>query len=299
MPKFHSGPRVFLVAETKLEYPGLLDYLKEIKADKYAKDVRRFMPDREGCVRIGDDQDDCLSDAEEVSRLAGKLCYRSFEPGLNPNVSKVREGRREYIAKSILAQGHGSVLEHSSMSFVFCRVSRVFTHELCRHRVGVGISQESMRYVRLDDMEFWMPGAFGGGSDGNPTDLTVEEDAAQNEVRDCVERLEAAQKRLGEVFKLDDPSVPFDFKKKITSAMRRIAPDGVSTTIMWTANFRTLRHVILLRTSPGAEEEIRIVFDEVAKICKERHPAVFSDFSRRKDGSWECSNGQQPYDRKG
>lgn len=296
MPKFHDGPKVFLVAETKLEYPGILKFLREIGADKYALDVRDNGTDRDG-VRYPNELPDSLSEPEDLVRLAGKLCYRSFEPGLNPNVSKVREGRREYVAKSILAQGHGSVLEHSTMSFVFWRVSRVFTHELCRHRTGTAISQESMRYVRLDDMEFWMPGAFSGeGQEGGPTDRQMK---AQAMVREAVERLELAQKELGKAFDLDDPAVPFDHKKKVTSAMRRIAPDGVSTSILWTANFRTLRHVILLRTSPAAEEEIRLVFDEVAKICKQRHPAVFSDFNRQADGTWTCDNGQQPYDGKG
>lgn len=295
MPKFHDGPKVFLVAETKLEYPGILKFLHGIGADKYALDVRDNGTDRESADTQVGGEPDSLSEAEDLARLAGKLCYRSYEPGLNPNVSKVREGRRDYIAKSILAQGHGSVLEHSSMSFVFWRVSRVFTHELCRHRVGVAISQESMRYVRLDDMEFWMPGAF--MEDAGLLDANQAAEA-QLVIEEVVKVLEAAQKKLGRTFKLDDPAIPFDLKKKLTSAMRRIAPDGVSTSLLWTANFRTLRHVILLRTSPGAEEEIRVAFDAVAKICKQRHPAVFSDFHRQADGTWTCDNGQQPYDRK-
>ena len=33
----------------------------------------------------------------------------------------------------------------------------MFTHELVRHRVGTSISQESLRFVRLDDLPFWFP----------------------------------------------------------------------------------------------------------------------------------------------
>ena len=40
-----------------------------------------------------------------------------------------------------------------------------------------------------------------------------------------------------------------------------------------------------MRTSLGAEEEIRIVFDDVAKICCEKWPLIFQDFSRD-DGVW-------------
>src|SRR5260370_17723749 len=32
------------------------------------------------------------------------------------------------------------------------------THELIRHRPGTAISQESLRFVRLDELPFWFPG---------------------------------------------------------------------------------------------------------------------------------------------
>lgn len=37
---------------------------------------------------------------------------------------------------NVLAQVHGSVLEHASFSFVLHNMSRVLTHELVRHRIG-------------------------------------------------------------------------------------------------------------------------------------------------------------------
>src|SRR5262245_24717498 len=85
--------------------------------------------------------------AETLIEFAGRLCYRSWEPGLNPNVRKIRTDRGEYF-ENLLASGHGSVLEHANFTFVFHHVSRVFTHELVRHRAGSAFSQESLRYVR-------------------------------------------------------------------------------------------------------------------------------------------------------
>jgi thymidylate synthase (FAD) len=61
--------------------------------------------------------------------------------------------------------------------------------------------------------------------------------------------------------------------------MRRIAPEGLATAIGWTANFRTLRHVIELRTDPAAEWEIRYVFGEVAKFLINRYPNAFGDLT--------------------
>ena len=75
---------------------------------------------------------------------------------MNPNVTRVRDRNDEYIT-NILKVKHGSVIEHPMMSFIFADVSRVFTHELVRHRAGVAISQESLRFVRLTDIGMWLP----------------------------------------------------------------------------------------------------------------------------------------------
>jgi thymidylate synthase (FAD) len=82
---------------------------------------------------------------------------------------------------------------------------------------------------------------------------------------------------LAEVLKIDGR--PFHEKKVLTSAMRRIAPDGIATTIIWTANARTLRWVIEARTTPGAEVEIRSVFGKVAEIMTREAPNLFGDFT--------------------
>src|SRR5262249_3501873 len=106
-----------------------------------------------------------LEDPDEVNagellvEFGGRACYRSWEPGLNPNVTRVRTDRREYL-RNILRSAHGSVLEHASYSFALRNVSRVATHEIVRHRAGAAYSQESLRYVRLVDIGFRVPPAL-------------------------------------------------------------------------------------------------------------------------------------------
>ena len=207
-------------------------------------------------------------DAEALIEFAGRLCYRSWKPGLNLNVRKIRTDPIEYFG-NLLASGHGSVLEHANFTFVFHQVSRVFTHELVRHRAGSAFSQESLRYVRLTDIGFRVPPAL---------------ESMRGQVISLVERLEEFQREAaGEL--LED-EMPFAVKKEVTSALRRLAPIGLSTEIVWTANVRTLRHVIAQRTEPGAEEEMRLIFDRVAELALAEAPALFQDFSRREDGSW-------------
>ena len=184
---------------------------------------------------------------------------------MNPNVTKIRPSNEPYI-KNILDVKHGSVIEHPVMNFIFADVSRVFTHELVRHRAGVAISQESLRFVRLTDLGQWLPMAI------------REDDEAMEIFARTFEELERLQLQLAMHFHLDDSGVPFEKKKEITSAMRRIAPLGLATTIGWSGNPRTLRWVLEMRTHPSAEEEIRVVFGEVGKIVCERYPNLFSDF---------------------
>ncbi len=145
------------------------------------------------------------------------------------------------------------------------------THELVRHRAGSAFSQESLRYVRLTDIGFRVPPAL---------------EPVREQVLSIVEQLEEFQVSAAKELGIDEEGVPFHVKKEVTSALRRLAPIGLSTDILWTANARTLRHVIEMRTAEGAEEELRLVFDKVARIMQAEAPGLFQDFSRQDDGSW-------------
>ena len=102
-------PQVFLIGETRLVPEGLQAYLEHVGAPGWSTDAS--------------------TDVEGLAEFMGRLCYRSFEPGLNPNVKRVRPNNAAHL-KNIIATGHGSVLEHSVLNFAISGVSRVFTHEL-------------------------------------------------------------------------------------------------------------------------------------------------------------------------
>lgn len=488
-----TNPEVYLVAETQTHDEGWRDYFEAIGAKKFQFDFG-------------------ISGSESLIEGMGRMCYRSFEAGLNVNVGKVREGNDKYLG-NIIKVGHGSVLEHASVSFIFHNVSRVFTHELVRHRAGTAMclagdvevwsgsqqkgkwdgvkrkwtmkelfektktshgrsrlklvtircfdgvkfvpariknivssgvkdvyevvllngrkikssldhkffgengweplkdfsfgdsmacngqlltkrtftpehkekirknmtgsgnhrwkgisasrnacqlrakravpnlkecnrcdsaeklhrhhkdedvlnnavdnievlcatchqnhhkvgsemtirwssikevnyigkeetydlevdhpahnfvangvvthnSQESLRYVRLTDLGLWLPSCI----DENPEMVTLFEKTFKN--------LEALQLEMARVYGLDEEGVDFDRKKKVTSAMRRLAPIGLSTSIGFTMNHRALRHILVMRTSRHAEEEIRLVFAEVGAICLMKWPNLYQD----------------------
>ena len=238
-------------------------------------EMHEYLADAGGADWLGmraDDPGDATA-ASDLTEFGGRLCYKSWTEGLNPNVTRIRKDHAAYIA-NIIASGHGSVLEHASFSLALGNVSRVLTHELVRHRAGVAISQESLRYVRLTEIPFWFP--------------EWAEDDAELTARsaDILQALEAHQAWMTEHFGLDDPGVPFAEKKHTTSFMRRFLPDGTATQILLTANARALRHIITVRTEPHAEEEIRLVAGMIAELMTAEEPLLFGDFRQQDDGSW-------------
>ena len=252
-----TTPQVFLIARPSIDAEGMRGYLADVGGESW---LQRRLEESSGAPNGG----------ELLVEFGGRACYRSWEPGLNPNVTKVRTDQREYFA-NILRSAHGSVLEHANYSFVIRNCSRVFTHELVRHRAGSAFSQESLRYVRLADIGFRVPPAL---------------EPVRERVLAIVEQLEEFQVSAAAELGIDEEGVPFHVKKEVTSALRRLAPIGLSTDIVWTANARTLRHVIEMRTAPGAEEELRTVFDRVARIMQVEAPGLFQDFTQDEEGSW-------------
>lgn len=257
-------PELFLVGKTQLT-DGLRAYLESIGAE--------WEPDPE------------VSDGENLIEAAGRVCYRSWSPydpskpeATNPNVTRVRRGNKRYL-KNILESGHGSVLEHVQMNFVLKNVSRVLTHELVRHRVGTAFSQESLRYVRLTDLRFVMP---------MDIEIPVE---AEAEFARVLREIEAAQETLANIFRIDELD-DFHRKKKLTSAFRRAAPIGLATTVFFSANLRTIRHIIGIRAGFHAEGEIRVFADQLGEIAKKEYPNAFQDMGRNEFGVWTFENAK-------
>lgn len=90
--------------------------------------------------------------------------------------------------------------------------------------------------------------------------------------------VEQSYGHLLETWGMSDGDKNFEYKKKITSCLRRIVPLGVATGGVWTGNMRALRHVIALRTDPAAEEEITHVFGRIAKMMINQEQMLFGDF---------------------
>lgn len=258
------NPSVHVIGETRALEDGLATALAVLGAPDWTTDAK--------------------TDTEKLTEFGGRLCYMSFNETLNPNVTRTRQGNKLYLG-NILTSAHGSVVEHGTVNFAILNTTPVLTHELVRHRAGTGFSQLSGRFVRLDDIHWYMPDAF--DADINK-DITPEmEFQIKDEAFDLLTRMEAFQKKVAEITEIDNMS--FDAKKRLTSAMRRLAPYGVRTHIMFTANHRALRHIIDVRNSHSAEEEVNKVFSMIGDEMVRRYPALYQD-AIKDEGYWTFGN---------
>src|SRR6202050_1318090 len=114
-PIHQTSPTVFLIARPSIDVEGMGGYLRDVGGESWL----------EGRLREGTGEP---NSGELLVEFAGRACYRSWEPGLNPNVTRVRTDQREYFA-NILRSAHGSVLEHANYSLAIRNVSRVFCYD--------------------------------------------------------------------------------------------------------------------------------------------------------------------------
>jgi len=293
MENLSAMPRTFLVGVTGVDREGLYDYLKYTKQEEFVDAM--IKAEEEG-----------VSDAECLVSFFAKLCYRSLVAGKNQNVTKRREIKENL--EGTIRSGHGSVFEHVTFNFVTTDCSRVFTHELVRHRVGTAFSQTSGRYCTVQDAKLVLPPeledywddceqcggskyvveASGQGEHGDREQVECPRCSGNGNVtvfemmledlRYLKERNALYRKIMG----LDEEtkSNDFDRKKRLTSALRRAMPNGATNEIGWSLNVRSLRHLLELRSSPAAEWEIRLVFGQVLEIVEKRWPGFLYGMRR-------------------
>src|SRR3954469_3218605 len=200
------------------------------------------------------------SDGERLAEFAGRLCYMSQH---NP----ANRSTRDYL-ENIKKQGHGSVLEHANYSLLLEGVSRSLTHELVRHRAGFSFSQLSQRYVDESDAHFVVPPAIAGDA------------ALEGAWRAQIEGAQAAYVALVEQLmeRYGWVADRVHRRKMAREAARGVLPNSTETKIVVTGNARAWRTMLELRSSEGAELEIRRMAVSVLRVLQREAPAFFSDF---------------------
>jgi thymidylate synthase (FAD) len=278
-------PKTFLVGYTSIDKEALAAYLA------YTGNTQ-FLDSLEAARQQG------LSEGEVLCSFYAKLCYKSLTLGRNSNVTKIRDVPDNLV--NCFQQGHGSVFGHCNLNFVTTDCSRLFTHELVRNHVGTEYSQTSGRYVRLDKLDVVLDPILEDCEEIVRHALAVVEDAVYRmECRkglrkppelpghlqgyqglvngDCMAfgKVNTSAEHRDKLRWVPNDEQPFSYKKKVTSAIRRLAPNGQANEIGWSVNLRALRHVIQMRSSRHAEWEIRLVMSQVHELVKGKFPLIF------------------------
>lgn len=270
-----TKPTIYVIGKQEVDYNEVERFLTDHNVEHWSTDTS-----------VG---------GEFMAEMAGRVCYMSF--------AKPRPGGNEKYLGHIKEVGHGSVLEHPVWNFLITGVSRSFTHELVRHRAGVGYSQLSQRYVDESVAEYVVP----------PVIERLQGEAYHIWHEAC-KRAQEAYVRLVDVLSKAETAAEYDayvgsqitigmnpmplalwldalgqdkkteIRKSVRSTARSVLPNATETKIFFTANARALRHILEMRGNKAAEIEIRRFAHELAVILKALSPNIFGDYTLGDNG---------------
>ena len=235
---------------------------------------------------------------DKVVAQAGKLCYSAV--GVDEITQKLTEEEIARYVNMLANIGHESPLEHVSFTFAIEGISRACTHQIVRHRIA-SYSQQSQRYVKLEQFEYIIPPAIESNSEAKRifieamerdqkaydelVDLLLEDILIDKHAADygsCIRKIlkenpDTVPDR-SKVLDLYAENFLEDYRKAEKQAIedaRYVFPNACETKIVVTMNARSLLHFFNVRCCNRAQWEIREMATEMLKECKKIAPALF------------------------
>jgi thymidylate synthase (FAD) len=279
-PTIHSPVHHTEAGTPYLKRPGVVVLAKP---QTNVAGLRGFLEGFDPDLRFPEYLDDptVLPDSSQLCKTAGQACYASYGPRRTKN-----ENASAYIER-LTSAGHGSVLEHASFSFLLYGISRSVTHELVRHRAGVGISQISQRYVSGAVLRFVERPEY---QQDEQLHRTFEEraDRAAAEYEEMAEILLERQEGGASMLTADYKT---DARKKVQQTARSLLPNETEAPMVFTGNVRALRHIIEMRADAHAESEIRNLALRLFLCLRTVDPILFGDYDLGElpDGTYTVS----------
>jgi thymidylate synthase (FAD) len=249
-----KAPGVVVLARPQTNVAGLAGFLEgfdsELRFPEYLDDPTR------------------LPDSSQLCKTAGQTCYMSFGPRRTKN-----ENAAAYIER-LTSAGHGSVLEHASFSFLLYGISRSVTHELVRHRAGVGFSQISQRYVSGAVLRFVERPEYQEDEELH----RLFEERANRAASEYGEMADLLLDRQGGGNSMLSADYKTDARKKVQQTARSLLPNETEAPMVFTGNVRALRHIIEMRADAHAESEIRNLALRLFLCVVTADPILFGDY---------------------
>ncbi|EPY2274859.1 FAD-dependent thymidylate synthase [Clostridium sporogenes] len=201
--------------------------------------------------------------AEKLIASAAKLCYSSS--GIEDLQNNLDKEKVDKFLNMLMSYGHESPIEHVSFTFGIEGVSRSLTHQLVRHRIG-SYSQQSQRYVRLDQFEYVIPPSV--ETDEESKKIYIET------MKNCQKSYDNIANILKEKY-INDGLRAMDAEKKAIEDARYVFPNACTSKIIVTMNARSLMNFFRHRCCNRAQWEIRELAETMLFEVKEVAPTLF------------------------
>ena len=212
-------------------------------------------------------------EGEKLIASAAKLCYSSV--GIK-EIEENLEGKNIDIFLNMLMDlGHESPIEHVSFTFGAEGISRTLTHQLVRHRIA-SYSQQSQRYVKLNQFEYIIPPAIGNDAKAKQIFLkAMEEDQrAYDEITSIL-----FKKHYDDYINdgISEKQAKQKAEKESIEDARYVFPNACETKIVYTMNARSLLNFFRLRCCNRAQWEIRELAIQMLREVKKVYPILFKN----------------------
>jgi thymidylate synthase (FAD) len=262
--RYLKGPGVVMVNKPHVDLSGTIGFL-----EGYGLGFESYLQD-----------DDVLADGERLAKFGAQLCYMSFGEHRTKNVDAAR------YFENIKSSGHGSVIEHPGYSFLLYGLSRDQTHELVRHRVGCGYSQQSQRYVGGQTLRFVERREYQTDALQSMFERFIDMTATEYEQRaEVLLRMQLAGDPA--LAATSDSHAKTEMKKKVRQVARSVLTNEVEAPILVTMNARSGRHVSEMRAAAAADTAIRETMFRTFLCMALVDPLLFNDYEldMLKDGT--------------
>ena len=223
-------------------------------------------------------------DGERLVAAAARLCYSPV--GVSEIEDSLDEEKIESFLSLLVDLNHESPIEHVTFTFGVEGVSRSLTHQLVRHRIA-SYSQQSQRYVRLDQFQYIIPPAIEKNKIAKALFVKSMEES-QHHYDEITNLLfeDLYEKYLEEG--LSEKEARLKAEKEAIEDARYIFPNACETKIVFTMNARSLLNFFRLRTCLRAQWEIRELATAMLKEVKKVYPILF------KNAGPKCITGPCP-----
>lgn len=264
-----TAPWVRVIAKPQISASALYSFINDHGLSDLSDDLAT--PIGKICNAIDFPSTHNITDADLLTEFAGRFCYRAWGKG---------RSTEDYI-RNILAESHGNVLAHATVSFIVTGVSRSLTHELIRHHVGTNPSQESQRYVTAEGGEIEIVGYRAVRAVVPPMILKLFGDDP-DVMRVFHDDYEISLDTYHEWLRRIKFGLPADMpatlrKKRANEAARAFLPNATEARLIWTMNLRAARNVIEQRGDEHADLEIRRLAVAFTHELKKVAPLCFRD----------------------